>query len=142
MNRRKRCLQKYELFTNRNLIIAMLTGLFMLCSTNWSCSPKTQRKGEAVSMEWNQFLKSVTDQRQRELLNQFRQTLSRNDNVLVQEFDDHYEITVTHPSSENFTGGAEGYRLDKVSGKIEMIWHEHPMPFSVKKEKITNIDEK
>ena len=95
-----------------------------------------------MNMEWDQFFKTVADQKQKELLNKFRQTFSEGDNVLVQEFDDHYEITVTHLSSGNSTGGAEGYRLDKASGRVEMIWHEHPMKFSVKKEKIINIKEK
>jgi hypothetical protein len=43
--------------------------------------------------------------------------------------DDHYEIIVTHPSTETGTGGAEQYFLNKKTGRWEMGWHEHPMRY-------------
>jgi hypothetical protein len=45
----------------------------------------------------------------------------------VTEFPGHYEILVSRPGEEGYTGGAECYEMDKKTGKTRMIWHEHPM---------------
>ncbi len=126
----------------RRFIPIVALGLILWMSWMASCARLTQEKEQAVSMEYEQFLKGVSDQQQKERLIRFRRTFSENDHVFVQEFDKYYEITVTHPSSETATGGAEGYRMDKITGEVEMIWHEHPMPFQGKMEKIGIVDPK
>ncbi|MFH2142871.1 MAG: hypothetical protein ABIJ97_10635 [Bacteroidota bacterium] len=67
------------------------------------------------------------DIQQQAILNKFKNYCSPNDNISVEEFQNHYEITVSHPSEEDYTGGAEAFKVDKKTGESEMLWHEHPM---------------
>ena len=76
----------------------------------------------------DQMIKLARDQKQKEILTKFKSTLSDDDTTFVTEYEDHYEVTVVHASSEDgYTGGAEGYSIDKTTGKSKMMWHEHPM---------------
>lgn len=58
----------------------------------------------------------------------FKAAFAVTDDFVVNDEGDHYEIIVTHPSTEGRTGGAEQYILDKKTGEWKMGWHEHPMP--------------
>jgi len=64
---------------------------------------------------------------QRRALEQFRARHGPRDRFTVTEHPDRYEIVVSHPSSDNLTGGAEQYFVDKETGEARMGWHEHPM---------------
>jgi hypothetical protein len=78
------------------------------------------------------------DKRQQVLLIEFKNKYQKDDNILVEEFQNYYELIIDHPGIDGFTGGAECYKLDKKTGESEMIWHEHPMKlpeFEYKKEK-------
>ena len=68
-----------------------------------------------------------SNKKQQKILIQFRNNCQADDSILVKEFINYYDIIVEHPSANGFTGGAEGYKVDKKTGKSEMIWHEHPM---------------
>jgi hypothetical protein len=74
----------------------------------------------------------VKDSLMRSKLIEFKNDCSPNDDITVEEFENYFEIIVSHPSFEDsygnvFSGGAEQYFLDKEKGKISMGWHEHPM---------------
>jgi len=84
---------------------------------------------ESVSID--EMIKIVKNHRQRKFLSKFRQTLDDEDSVLVEEYEDHYEIKVIHPSKGNYSGGAEKYSLDKKTGNTRIIWHEHPVRIPV-----------
>lgn len=71
------------------------------------------------------------DKYQQSILINFRNKFEKGDVIrVVNEFQNYYEITVDHEAPEGFTGGAEAYRLDKKTGELKMIWHEHPMQFN------------
>ncbi len=59
-------------------------------------------------------------------LSAFKAKYPSGHHLSVRTFPDHYKIIVSHPSSEERTGGAEGYRLDRKTCKTAMEWHEHP----------------
>jgi len=61
-------------------------------------------------------------------LKAFKAAFNVTDDHLVNDEGDHFEIIVTHPSTDGATGGAEQYIMDKKTGKWRMGWHEHPMP--------------
>lgn len=63
-----------------------------------------------------------------DVLSVFKGAFGSEDTFDVNDKGDHYEIIVSHPSTESHTGGAEQYFLDKKTGKWRMGWHEHPMP--------------
>jgi len=68
------------------------------------------------------------DKQQQNILIKFRDNFDNEADIrVINEFQDYYEITVSHKSSEEYTGGTEGYKLNKETGKSEMTWHEHPM---------------
>lgn len=67
------------------------------------------------------------DPQQVRFLKVFKSKYDKINQFSVTEFSNHYEIIVSRPGKEGYTGGAECYRLDKKTGKTEMIWHEHPM---------------
>ena len=48
--------------------------------------------------------------------------------TMINEYNDYYEVIFNHPDTDNSTGGAECYEVNKKTGHEEMIWHEHPMP--------------
>ena len=67
------------------------------------------------------------DTLQQKILIIFYKSQSTEDRITVEEFKDYYEIIVEHPNANSYTGGAEAYKVNKKTGKSEMIWHEHPM---------------
>ncbi len=83
-------------------------------------------------MEIEKAIELVNDEKQRKILTQFKDGCKKDDNITVTEFENYYEIivshhTITHSPDERYTGGAEQYFLDKKTGKTKMGWHEHPM---------------
>ncbi len=71
------------------------------------------------------------DNEVKELISVIRNKLmKKDDSAEIYEYNDAYEISINHPATESATGGAEGYRMDKKTGDIKMIWHEHPEPLS------------
>jgi hypothetical protein len=54
--------------------------------------------------------------------------------TVIRETPELYEILVTRKGTDDYTGGAENYELDKKSGTSKMIWHEHPMKIEILKE--------
>lgn len=71
------------------------------------------------------------EQQQQSILKTFKGNFPTEDRISIKEFRDYYEIVVSHPSTDGFTGGAEGYKLSKSTGEYEMTWHEHPMPLPI-----------
>ena len=45
----------------------------------------------------------------------------------INEYDDYYEVTFKGRTAEGYTGGAYCIKVDKKTGKEEMLWDEHPM---------------
>lgn len=88
--------------------------------------------GQAPAMQGMDIRRAVdmaVGQRQRTFLTDFMNHFEESDSIRVTDYPDHYEIIATRPSFKGMTGGAEQYFLDKETGKGEMGWHEHPMPF-------------
>jgi hypothetical protein len=81
---------------------------------------------ESISIDEIIKLKEKEKQQQT-LLIEFKNKYQKDDKISVKEFQTYYELTIDHPSKNDYTGGAECYKLDKKSGKTNMIWHEHPM---------------
>lgn len=71
--------------------------------------------------------KKRSDIKQYELLVKTKDKFDKEDIILVEEFADYYSFTVTHKSKNNYTGGAECYKVNKVTSEVNIIWHEHPM---------------
>ncbi|TPN84691.1 hypothetical protein [Aquimarina algicola] len=75
----------------------------------------------------------ANDKEQQEMLINFKNKYKADKRISVEEFQNHYELIVSHEGKSGYTGGAEGYTMDKKTGKIEMIWHESPMKLPEKK---------
>jgi hypothetical protein len=69
----------------------------------------------------------VKDPHLQTFLSGFAKGLSDRDDAVVAEHLDRFEFIVSHASHGNCTGGAEQYFMDKMTGKVTMGWHEHPM---------------
>ncbi len=116
--------------TLKRIIFLVAAGLLLW---QWACmslaGERGRKMGEIQSEEigLQEMIERVNDKMQQKILTQFKNTLQDGDTALVTEFEDHYEITVVHTPEDGYTGGAEGYSLDKKTGKVEMLWHEHPM---------------
>ena len=83
-------------------------------------APKEIPIDEAIKLE--------KDQKKQGFLMEFINQYNSDVRITVQEREDHWEVTVEHPDTDDgFTGGAEGFILQKQTREIEMIWHEHPM---------------
>ena len=68
------------------------------------------------------------EQKEQDILTQFISQYNSDVRITVKEQEDHWEIIVEHPDTDDgFTGGAEGYSLHRITGESEMMWHEHPM---------------
>lgn len=50
---------------------------------------------------------------------------SPTDRIILSEKETFYTATVSHKG-----GGAEGYKIDKITWEKTMTWHEHPNPYS------------
>lgn len=87
----------------------------------------------------DRFIEGLKDSQQKVFLMQFKQKFSNTDRYNVTERDESFEIMVSHKSSNGFTGGTEAYRVDKQSGEVRMLWHEHPMRMP-KEEKLQKIN--
>lgn len=76
----------------------------------------------------DEAIKLQKDQKERDILTQFRNQYNSDVCITVIEHEDTWEITVEHPDTDQeYTGGAEGYSIHRQTGESEMIWHEHPM---------------
>ena len=73
----------------------------------------------------------VTDNHQKQILSDFKRQFAPDGNLRVTSQGGQFEIIVSHPSQDNYTGGAEQYLLNKATGHYEMGWHEHPMPLDI-----------
>lgn len=83
-------------------------------------TPKILDIDEAIELQNDLTNKNILTQ----MKNQYQSDVS----ITVQEYQDYWEIIIDHPDTEDgFTGGAECYHLNKITGESEMIWHEHPM---------------
>ncbi len=74
-------------------------------------------------------------------LKAFKAAFGVRDDHLVNDEGDHYEIIVHHPCTDDATGGAEQYIMDKKTGKWRMGWHEHPMPMNMPEQVLDRIEE-
>lgn len=70
----------------------------------------------------------TTTKKQQAILSSFRDDYTDKHKISVEEFSNHYIIIVSHPSSDQYSGGAECYQVSKETGASEMLWHESPMP--------------
>lgn len=64
---------------------------------------------------------------QQEILRKFSADFAATDRISAEEFRGHYRIIVSHPAADGYSGGTECYEVDKNTGSIKMIWHEHPV---------------
>ncbi len=72
----------------------------------------------------------------RKALEQFKAQHGARDRFRVTDHPEHYEIIVSHPSGDGFSGGAEQYFVDKETGQARMGWHEHPVELGVEVEEV------
>jgi hypothetical protein len=63
----------------------------------------------------------------KKLLMDFKSQHTGAESILVTSHSSNFEIIVTDKSSEDYTGGAAQYFLDKKTGDIKTGWHEAPM---------------
>ena len=89
------------------------------------------------NMEIEEAITLIRDEKHKKMLLDFKASFSEEDLFTVTAHNSNFEIIVSHPSENDFTGGAEQYFLDKKTGRFKMGWHEHPMPIP----KPTKIDE-
>ena len=114
----------------RRIMFLVMAGLLLPqwihpCHAREKGGRMGENQSEEISLQ--AMIERVKDERQRAILSQFESTLQEGDTAFVTEYGDRYEIVVVHAPEDGYTGGAEGFSLDKETGKIEMIWHEHPM---------------
>lgn len=100
------------------LVCLFLAGAF-------ACPCRAQTIQDA---DMDTAIKTEQDADQKRLLEQFRERFGPDDSFQVTERGGQYEIIVSHPSQDGWTGGAEQYFLDKETGETRLGWHEHPMP--------------
>lgn len=79
------------------------------------------------SMSIDDFIKLEDDDDEKAKLIKFRNAYKNGEFIYVSENQAYFKITVTHIGRNGFTGGAEGYTLNKKNGEVEMTWHEKPM---------------
>ena len=89
-----------------------------------------------VDMEIEGALELIQDKKHRDILIQHQKEHGSSE-ITVTEKEDVFETIVTHPSTEDQTGGAEQYFVDKKTGESTMGWHEHPM---ARPESIENLN--
>ena len=110
----------------------LVLGIFI------GCAPEEQHQLGSVSgpmaidnMEIDSAIALVTDNHQKKMLSDFKRHFPPDDSMRVTDQGGRFEIIVSHPSRDNYSGGAEQYFLDKATGRYEMGWHEHPMPLQI-----------
>ena len=108
--------------------------LILMFLSSWifiGCDETTGRvkvlEGPIQHMELEQAIGLMQNKKYRNLLREFTTRFSKKDSFYVTSHEDHFEIIVSHPSTGDYTGGAEQYFLDKHTGMVKMGWHEHPM---------------
>ncbi len=123
-----------DLNTMKSAVIFLMAVLFTLSGCTYRALEEVNSLSEPMDIEApkelgiDEAIKLQKNQKQRNILSQFRNQYQIDDHITVQEYEDHWEIIVDHPDTDDgFTGGAESYKVHKQTGKSEMIWHEHPM---------------
>jgi len=115
----------------RKSIVLLLVPVFLSFTSNAQLKKDSLSINDDLiqnSADINEMIKlKEGNQNQIKLLKEFKKQYGDTHRMTVSEFKDHYEIIVSHPNSNEYTGGAECYRLNKKTGITEMIWHEHPM---------------
>jgi hypothetical protein len=104
----------------------ILISLIIL-SLNTKCMSQTQDLIKSFNSFEELIKQKKNEKNQLKILNNFREEFNADERFYIEEYKDYYQITVSHKSSNEYSGGAECYKLDKKTGKSEMIWHEHPM---------------
>lgn len=110
----------------------MMSKIFLvIVLTFLSLTMKAQVKTDTMTHKSLDIEKVIelkkSDKKQQTLLIAFKKRYQMAQHILVVEFQNYYELTVIHPDLNGFTGGAEGYTLNKSTKALDMIWHEHPM---------------
>ena len=118
------------------LLCPLLIWIFIGCDE--TTGRGTLLEGPIQNIEIEKAIGLVQNKKHKKMLRDFRASFSAKGSFIVTSLEDQFEIVVTHPSTDGFTGGAEQYFLNKQTGKFKMGWHEHPMEI-LKPEK---IDEK
>jgi hypothetical protein len=114
------------IFLSYPMKIIILLSIYILCIDS-NCKSQEQEMIKSYNNFEDLIAQKKLDHQQLKILSEFRKVHQAYDRFYVEEFKDCYRITVSHSSKEGYTGGTECYRLDKNTGKSEMLWHEHPM---------------
>ena len=110
----------------------LLLGVLIGCAPEEKHQLQSDRGSMAIdNIEIDRAIELVTDSHQKKFLSDFKRQFSPDDSMRVISQSGQFEIIVSHPSQDNYTGGAEQYFLDKATGRYEMGWHEHPMPLQI-----------
>ena len=116
----------------------LIVSIWFAISALISCAPEEQHQLQSVrepvtidNIDIDSAIELVTDNYQKKILADFKRHFSPEDSIRVTSQGGQFEIIVTHPSQDNYTGGAEQYFLNKETGRYEMGWHEHPMPLAM-----------
>ena len=80
-----------------------------------------------TNIRLNRMIELVQTHRQRTIPIRCQKKLRSGDIDLVKDHATHDKITVAYPSHGSRSRSAEGYRLDKNTGRSRMTGHEPPM---------------
>jgi hypothetical protein len=97
--------------------------------------------GAIVNMKIKEAIELVTEKKYKKILTQHRERHVDSE-ITVTDKGDVFETIVTHPPTEDETGGAEQYFIDKKTGETTMGWHEHPMELPETIDGNGDVDEK
>jgi hypothetical protein len=106
-------------------LLMLLSVCFLITFTNVKSQNVQMQKSYNT---FDDLLKAKKENKsQLKILENFRNKYTEKDRFYIEEYQDYYQITVSHKSTEGYSGGAECYKIDKQTGETEMLWHEHPM---------------
>ena len=116
----------------------LIVPFWLLLGVLIGCAPEEKHQLQSVrgsmaidNIEIDSAIALVADNHQKKILSDFKRHFPPDDNMRVTSQGGQFEIIVSHPSRDNYTGGAEQYFLDKATGRYKMGWHEHPMPLQI-----------
>lgn len=109
----------------KTLVFVFMFIHFLTSAQNKNVYPKTDPQ---FIKDIDSYILHEKNKENKALLQKFRKKYNDSTSqISVQkENNREYEIWVDHQSNDGYSW-AEGYTLNKKSGKTEMIWHEHPM---------------
>lgn len=104
-------------------IFLLFTFLILLALIGFGCI--MNNKFESTDID--KAIDLTKSENHKKLLKDFKNQNAGTESILVTSHFSNFEIIVTNKSTEDYTGGAAQYFLDKKTGDLKMGWHEAPM---------------